>query len=362
MRISRRIGQWARRAPGLLPLLAAALLPSCQAPEAPQHVPDRPPPSVLLGEQTPTTQPGELGLFEQRHPAAAEASLAAMLDADNIFAPPLAEVDREATLAGLAEPEHETFDLDGDGVDERLVSLARWVRVNGRHAVAGDALDNRPWVIIQTDAAGQWRAVHRGHGSATDALGTAHAGWRDLQVTFRLADGVSIVTLYRHDGQSYRIAWSARVLGLDDRHASMRAAPIPDDVLMRIVHDTTGPEPPEQAEVIHAAAFRGDLDGDGVDELLVQVDSVRVNGRTLRLAKREAPGNLYLYTMRNTLWEHVLRAKNLGSVRLPLAIDSPGLIVLETLIRRRGQRVTIQWYHVRDGEIVQSGTRERTEP
>jgi hypothetical protein len=303
-----------------------------------------------------------LGLFEQRHAAAAEAALAAMLDGDNIFAPPLAEVDRDATLAGLAEQEHATFDLDGDGIDERLVSLGRWTRVDGRRAVAGDALDNRPWVILQTDAVGQWRVVHRGQGSDTDALETAGAGWRDVQAAFRLADGVSIVTLYRFDGQSYRIAWAARVIGLDDRHASMRAAPIPDDVLMRIVHDTTGPEPPELAEIVHAAAFRGDLDGDGADELLVQIDTVRVNGRTLRLANREAPGNLYLYTMRNNLWEHLLRARNLGGVRLPLAIDSPGLIVLETLTRRRGQRVTIQWYHVRDGEIVQSGTRERTEP
>ena len=354
-------GRSGRRAATIL-LAATALLSSCEPAEPSEQLPDRQPPSVLLGEQTPTTRPGEGELADQRFGSAAGAALAAMLDEDNVFAPPLVEVDRDATLAGLAEQDHETFDLDGDGVDERLVSLADWVRVNGRRSIAGDALGNRPWAIVQADAAGQWRVAYRGHGSAAVALDSAHAGWRDVQVTFRLADGVSILTLHRFDGQSYRIAWSARVLGLDDRHASMRAAPIPDDVLMRIVHDTTGPEPPELAEVVHAAAFRGDLDGDGADELLVQVDSVRVNGRTLRLARRDAPGNLYLYTMRNGLWEHVLRAKNLGGVRLPLAIDSPGLIVPETLTRRRGQRVTIQWYHIRNGQIAQTGMRERTEP
>ena len=361
MSLRPRSGRWVT---GVL-LAAAATLSSCEPPEpaAPsEQLPDRQPPSVLLGEQTPTTRPSDAPLADQRFDSAAEAALAAMLDAGNIFAPPLAEVDRAATLAGLAEQNRQTFDLDGDGIDEERVSLSRWVRVGDQRAVAGDALDNRPWAIVKTDAAGQWRVVHRACGSDLNALESTSAGWRDLQLTFRLAGGPSIVTLYRYDGQSYRIAWSARVVGLDDRHASMRAAPIPDDVLMRIVHDTTGPEPPELVEIIHAAAFRGDLDGDGADELLVQIDSVRVNGRRVRLAERDEPGNLYLYTIRNGSWEHMLRTKNLGGVRLPLAIDSPGLLVLETLTRRRGQRVTIQWYHLRDGQIVQAGTRERTEP
>lgn len=307
----------------------------------------------------PAPPPDDRPLLERRFETPEEAGLAAMIATDNLFRPAVAELNRTATRALLTEQVWRQADLNDDGLEELILDLGRWVRTTGGPGASGDAIGNRPWVLIQLLPDG-WRIIHRGYGSDIATLDTNHNGWRDLSVNFRTSVGGGSVALQQFDGQRYRTAWGLPVIGMNDGYRAMTAAPIPDDVLLRIVHDI-GPTPPTRAQVISGAAFRADLDGDGADELLVQVDKAVVDDRTVSLRGTQSPGNLYLFTRRDDQWQHVLRAINDGPLRMPLAVAADDVILLEVQTGTSGPQVLLEWFHVRYGQIIATGTRRRLE-
>ncbi|HDZ20856.1 hypothetical protein LCGC14_0125110 [marine sediment metagenome] len=327
--------------------------PSASATTQPTTRSANPSPPPLPAEDLPP-------LAERTFPTARAAALAAMLDPKAAYGPAWNDVDRAATDTMLARAICLRSDLNFDASDELLFDIGRWVRIGGGVGTVNDTAGNIAWAIVQPLPDGTWRVAHRGFGDLPEPLTWTTGGWCDLKLVRNVADSAAVVVLQRFDGRRYRTLWGLRVIGLGEGYRTMTPVAIPPEIVLRIVHDLA-PSPPTSAKVARGAAFQGDLDDDGRDELLVQLDRVVIGRRRLDLAKDNSPGNLYLYTRRDGAWEHVLRATNRGPLRMPLAVDAAGLISLETQLARRASLVTLTWYHIREGTIVETGTRRRYE-
>jgi hypothetical protein len=333
---------------------------TAQQPAEPQHQADPPetpePETAVKPEPEPKSEPKP---GPKPHTTPQAAALSAMLASRTDPSPGEADVDTEATLKVLASAVRSRADLNGDGREELIVDIGRWVRTNGVSSTVNDAAGNIAWAIVQADTNDHWSAIHQGYGLAPQPLASRHNDWRDLQIGWTLDDHTGSIALQRFVRGKYHTAWAARVIGMGAGYRQMSAAPIPKDLVLRIVRDVEA-TPPKKAAVLRGSAFRADLDEDGRDELLIQLDVVKIGGRKIDLSGPDAPGNVYLYTRRDDQWEHILRGTNTGAVRMPLAIDRKGLIALEMRIGTKDGRAVIKWYHVRDGKLAETGVRHRT--
>jgi len=299
----------------------------------------------------------QAGLFSRRFDSAEEAALAALIDRRGMLGAAPADLGRSETLAQLARATRARMDLSSDGRDELCVDIGTWARTNGSFGTVNDRVGNRAWALLAGD--GSWRVLATGYGATVEALPTSSEGWRDLRAVWRRSPDAGSMALHRFDGQRHRTAWSFPVAGLVGADPALTPAPVPDSVLADMLAPEREDAGFQEIRLVAGAALAGDLDRDGTQDLLVQVDRVNADGRLVRLAAPLGPGNTCLYTRRDGRWMPLVRGTNLGPLRLPPAIGPGGPGVIEWRIARRGRQDVLQWHHIHNGRVVRSGQRRR---
>jgi hypothetical protein len=225
-------------------------------------------------------------------------------------------IDRPATLELLAKQRHHSADLNGDGRADEIWQLAL-VEEGGNIQSLVNPAGNYLWAVLQQGSDGGYKAVYTRSGIGPSVLPTSRGGWQDLLAGWR-DEGVNRLALLRYENGTYKQEWEGALLPQDGA-APMVACPLPDEVLTDAARVHFPNLRAYKLEMPGGAAFRDDLDGDGNPELLVQIDSLRADGKLMEVAPTgRHPDNFFIYTYRNGKWQRIYATANVGPIRLPV--------------------------------------------
>lgn len=242
-------------------------------------------------------------------------------------------IDRPATLELLAKQRHHSADLNGDGKPDEIWQLAL-VEDGGDIQSLVNPAGNYLWAVLQQGSDGGYKAVYVRSGIGPSVLPTSRGGWQDLLAGWR-EDGVNRLALLRYENGTYKQEWEGSLLPQEGA-APMVACPLPDEVLTDAARVHFPSLRAYKLEMPGGAAFRDDLDGDGNPELLLQIDSLRADGKLMAVTPTgRHPDNFFVYSYRNGKWQRIYATANVGPIRLPVR-NPQGACCIQTQTNRSG--------------------------
>lgn len=270
-------------------------------------------------------------------------------------------IDVQRTLRLLRDPSHwRAIDLDADGDDEFIAWVGDYINAAGEPMSMDGATGNRAWTIIERLGEGpdfQYRVVTSGYGFTPDVLPTRDNGWSDLLTGGDAGGKAGALTLLRYDGSAYQGAWSTSVEGLGDPCFIPQAVPIDTRHVVRGFLEARFGQAVPEFQVLDGAAFSGDFDGDGLDDLMLQINRIQVGDTEIGLqhdASAQRPNFAYFASIRRAggfRLKPVFTAPNHGPLHMPMHGENETLCFITQTTDDAGKLRQHTWT-VRAGKLI----------